>query len=50
MKAEIVKELNSSESLGGRAGEQRKIKSVAKSQELAVQLVSGRQGAVFLHC
>lgn len=58
MKAEIVKELNSSRRFGGwgerwgvrEAGKQGEIKSMIKSQELAVQLVSRRQGALLFHC
>lgn len=49
MKAEIVKELNSSGSLEERAGEQRKIKSVTKSQGLVAQLIRERQGAIVCH-
>jgi len=50
MKAEIVKELNSSGSLEERAGQQRRIKSVTKSQGLVAQLVTERQGVIVFHC
>lgn len=50
MKAEIVKELNSSRSLEERAGQQRRIKSVTKSQGLVAQLVTERQGVIVFHC
>lgn len=50
MKAEVVKELNSLRDLIGSGGEQEEIKSVTKSQKVAVQLVGGRQRALLFHC